>query len=356
MRRGRWWKPRRRRRSTASSISAAAAAWPSATSWKRSATSSILPCPWGSAPLRTGPIRSCTSRPTSRGSARPPGGGRPPASPTASRAPWSGIVTTATATPAELARACGHTALRRVLSAAASHIGTCLSIADLLAVLYASVLRVDPHRPDWPARDRFILSKGHGAAIFYAVLAERGFFPRAWLEEYCRDGGRLCGHATCTGVPGVEVSTGSLGHGLSIASGMALAAKRERSPAPVFVVLSDGELDEGSTWEAGLFAAPHRLDNLVAMVDYNKIQSFGRVAEVLDLDPLADKWRAFRWGVREIDGHDHATIAAALGSVPLEAGRPRGVVPPTRQGEGGRLVGDEPPWALKTHPAAQPSP
>jgi len=231
-------------------------------------------------------------------------------------------VSTATATPAELARAIRAHALRMVHRASASHIGTCLSIADLLAVLYASVLRIDPQRPDWPARDRFILSKGHGAAIFYAVLAERGFFPRAWLEEYCRDGGRLCGHATSTGVPGVEVSTGSLGHGLSIASGMALAAKRERSPARVFVVLSDGELDEGSTWEAVLFAAHHRLDNLVAMVDYNKIQSFGRVAEVLDLDPLADKWRAFRWGVREIDGHDHATIAAALESVPLEAGRP----------------------------------
>jgi len=262
-------------------------------------------------------------------------------------------VSTATATPAELARAIRAHALRMVHRASASHIGTCLSIADLLAVLYASVLRVDPQRPDWPARDRFILSKGHGAAIFYAVLAERGFFPRAWLEEYCRDGGRLCGHATSTGVPGVEVSTGSLGHGLSIASGMALAAKRERSPARVFVVLSDGELDEGSTWEAVLFAAHHRLDNLVAMVDYNKIQSFGRVAEVLDLDPLADKWRAFRWGVREIDGHDHATIAAALESVPLEAGRPSVLVAHTVKGKGVSFMENDLAWHYKSPDAQQ---
>src|SRR5438046_1819138 len=253
MRRGRWWKPRRRRPSTASSISAAAAAWPSATSWKRYATSSILPCPWGSAPFRTGPIRSCTSRPTSRGSARPPGGGRTPASPTAWRQPGSGRAS----------------------------------------------------------------------------------------------------HAPTTALPGVDVSTGSLGHGLSIASGMALAAKRERSPARVFVVLSDGELDEGSTWEAVLFAAHHRLDNLVAMVDYNKIQSFGRVAEVLDLDPLADKWRAFRWGVREIEGQDHATIAAALESVPLEAGRPSVLVAHTVKGKGVSFMENDLAWHYKSPDAQQ---
>ena len=250
-------------------------------------------------------------------------------------------MTTPSVTPAELARAIRAHALRMVHRANASHIGTCLSIADILAVLYGSVLRIDPQRPDWPERDRFILSKGHGAAIFYAVLAERGFFPVAWLEDYCRDGGRLCGHVTSTGVPGVEVSTGSLGHGLSIASGMALAAKRGGSPARVFVVLSDGELDEGSTWEAVLFAAHHRLDNLVAVVDYNRIQSFGRVAEVLDLDPLADKWRAFRWGVREIDGHDQAAIAAALGAVPLEAGRPSVLVAHTVKGKGVSYMEDK---------------
>jgi transketolase len=236
----------------------------------------------------------------------------------------------------------------------ASHIGTCLSIADILAVLYASVLRVDPQRPDWPERDRFILSKGHGAAIFYAALAERGFFPVAWLEdEYCRDGGRLCGHATSTGVPGVEVSTGSLGHGLSIGCGMALAAKRGGAAARVFVVLSDGELDEGSTWEAVLFAAHHRLDNLIAVVDYNKIQSFGRVAEVLDLDPLADKWRAFRWGVREIDGHDQAALAAALAAVPLETGRPSVLVAHTVKGKGVSFMENDLAWHYKSPDAEQ---
>jgi transketolase len=263
-------------------------------------------------------------------------------------------VSTANATPAELAVAIRAHALRMVHRANASHIGTCLSIADILAVLYGSVLRVDPQRPDWPERDRFILSKGHGAAIFYAVLAERGFFPVAWLEEeYCRDGGRLCGHATSTGVPGVEVSTGSLGHGLSIGCGMALAAKRGGSPARVFVVLSDGELDEGSTWEAVLFAAHHGLDNLVAIVDYNKIQSFGRVAEVLDLDPLADKWRAFRWGVREIDGHDQGVIAAALGAAPLETGRPSVLVAHTVKGKGVSFMENDLAWHYRSPDAEQ---
>ncbi|HJW70207.1 MAG TPA: transketolase [Candidatus Binatia bacterium] len=263
-------------------------------------------------------------------------------------------MSTANATPAELAVAIRAHALRMVHRANASHIGTCLSIADILAVLYGSVLRVDPQRPDWPERDRFILSKGHGAAIFYAVLAERGFFPVAWLEEeYCRDGGRLCGHATSTGVPGVEVSTGSLGHGLSIGCGMALAAKRGGSPARVFVVLSDGELDEGSTWEAVLFAAHHGLDNLVAIVDYNKIQSFGRVAEVLDLDPLADKWRAFRWGVREIDGHDQGVIAAALGAAPLETGRPSVLVAHTVKGKGVSFMENDLAWHYRSPDAEQ---
>ena len=235
----------------------------------------------------------------------------------------------------------------------ASHIGGCLSIADLLGVLYTSVLRVDPRRPDWPLRDHFILSKGHAAAALYAVLAERGFFPLEWLEDFCRDGGRLCGHVTSPRVPGVEVSTGSLGHGLSIGCGMALAAARARHPKRVFVLLSDGELDEGSTWEAILFAAHHRLDDLVAIVDYNKIQSFGRVADVLDLDPLAEKWRAFRWAAREIDGHDHDAIAAALAAVPFETGRPSVVVAHTVKGKGVSFMENDLAWHYKSPDPAQ---
>ena len=242
--------------------------------------------------------------------------------------------------------------LRMVHSANASHVGTCLSMADLLAVLYAGVLRVDHLRPDWTDRDRFILSKGHGAAIVYAVLAERGFFPRDWLDTYCQDGSRLGGHISHHGVPGVEVSTGSLGHGLSIGCGMALAGKRDRRPYRVFAMLSDGELDEGSNWESILFAPHHELDNLVAIVDYNKIQSFGSVAEVLELAPLADKWRAFRWAVREIDGHDYGQIEDALTNVPLEPGRPTVIIAHTVKGKGVSFMEGQLAWHYKS-PSAE---
>lgn len=239
-------------------------------------------------------------------------------------------------------------ALRMVHKANASHIGTCLSIADILAVLYKGILRIDPNRPDWPDRDRFILSKGHGCAALYAVLAECGFFPKKWLDTYCQDGAHLAGHITHHGVPGVEVSTGSLGHGLPIGCGMALAGKHEGRPYRIFVILSDGELDEGSNWEAILFASQHHLDNLVATVDYNKIQSFGIVKEVLDLEPLADKWRAFRWAVREIDGHDHRQIEAALASVPFEAGKPSVIIAHTVKGKGVSFMENQLAWHYKS--------
>ena len=235
-----------------------------------------------------------------------------------------------------------------VHSASASHVGSCLSIADILAVLYGGVLRVDAGRPNWPERDRFVLSKGHAAAALYAVLAECGFFPKEWLDTYCQDGSRLAGHVTSHGVPGVEVSTGSLGHGLSIACGMALAAKRDKRPFRVFALLSDGECDEGSIWEAALFAPHHRLDNLVAIVDYNKIQSFGTVKEVLDLHPLADKWRAFRWAVREIDGHDYAEIQAALAAIPFEPGKPSAVIAHTVKGKGVSFMENQLAWHYKS--------
>ncbi|MGD0016402.1 MAG: transketolase [Verrucomicrobiia bacterium] len=225
-------------------------------------------------------------------------------------------------------------ALRMVHRANASHIGTCLSMADLLAVLYGKILRLDPARPDWPERDRFILSKGHGAAILYAVLAERGFFPVQWLDAYCQDGTVLGGHVMRDGVPGVEAATGSLGHGLPLGCGMALAGHRTAKSYRVFVLLSDGECDEGSTWEAALFAPHHRLDNLVAIVDYNKIQSFGSVKEVLNLDPFAEKWRAFGWAVREIDGHDCAQIEATLQAVPLTPNKPTVIIAHTIKGKG----------------------
>jgi transketolase len=249
---------------------------------------------------------------------------------------------------ADLARRIRAHTLRMVHRAKASHVGTCLSMTDLLAVLYGTVLRVDPVQPDWPDRDRFLLSKGHGAAAVYATLAERGFFPREWLDTYCKDGTRLAGHVSHHEVPGVEVSSGSLGHGLSFGTGMALAGKRDGRPYRVFVLLSDGECDEGSIWEPILFAPHHHLDNVVAVVDYNRIQSFGTVAEVLDLEPFAAKWRAFGWAVREIDGHDLRQIHDALTAVPFEAGRPSVILAHTTKGKGVGFMEGKLEWHYKS--------
>ncbi|MGC1105558.1 MAG: transketolase, partial [Candidatus Acidiferrales bacterium] len=237
--------------------------------------------------------------------------------------------------------------LRMVHRAKSSHIGGCFSMADLLAVLYGRILNVDPLRPHKKDRDRFILSKGHACAALYAALAAKGFFPRDWLNDFYRDGSNLPGHATHT-VPGVEVSTGSLGHGLPIACGMALVGKRQSDPFRVFALLSDGECDAGSVWEAILFAGHHRLDNLVAIVDANNIQSLGRVNEVLDLNPLAEKWRACRWSVREIDGHDVAEIEATLGRVPFEPDVPSCIIAHTTKGKGVGFMEDDLLWHYRS--------
>lgn len=221
-------------------------------------------------------------------------------------------------------------------------------MADLLAVLYNGILRVDSRQPDWPERDRFILSKGHACAALYAALAERGFFPHAWLDDFYQDGARLAGHATHVNVPGVEISTGSLGHGLPIGCGMALAAKRDRAAYRVFVMLSDGECDEGSNWEAALFAPHHRLDNLTVIIDYNKIQSLGTVTEVLNLEPFADKWRAFGWEVREIDGHNLQDIETAFSDLPAKPGKPTCVLAHTTKGRGVSFMEDKLLWHYRS--------
>ena len=225
-----------------------------------------------------------------------------------------------------------------------SHVGSCLSIADILATAYGEVLRFDPKRPDWPDRDRLLLSKGHGCAALYATLAECGYFPQEWLEQYYLDGTRLAGHATHKGTPGIELSTGSLGHALPVGCGMALVGKRDRKDYKVFVILSDGECDEGSNWEAALFAPHHQLENLVVIVDYNKIQSLGRVKEVIDLDPLGDKWAAFGWGVREIDGHDLSALKDAFDHMPFIAGRPSCIIANTVKGKGVSFMEDKLVW------------
>jgi transketolase len=248
----------------------------------------------------------------------------------------------------ELARRIRYNTLLMINRAKSSHIGTNYSAAELLAVLYGRALRVDPCYPNWAERDRFILSKGHGCASLYAVLAERGFFPLNWLDTFYQNGSCLAGHATHTEVPGVEVSTGSLGHGISIATGMALAAKRDEKSYRVFCLLSDGECDEGSTWEAILFAAQHKLENLIAIVDYNKIQSLGTVKEVMDLDPFADKWMAFGWAVREIDGHNLDEIETALTQVPYELDRPSCVIAHTVKGKGVSFMENKLLWHYRT--------
>jgi transketolase len=245
---------------------------------------------------------------------------------------------------ADLARRVRKQALMMTSRANASHIGSALSAVDVMAMLYGKVMRYDPARPDWPERDRFILSKGHACSALYATLAECDFFDRDWLDGYCQDGARLAGHVTHTSAPGIEVSTGSLGHGLSLGAGMALTAKRDGHAYRVFVVLSDGECDEGSVWEAALFAPHHKLDNLTVIVDYNKIQSLGRVKEVIDLDPLVDKWRAFGWGAVELDGHDLAALDSAFSGLPFEAGRPSCIVAHTVKGKGVSYMEDKLKW------------
>jgi transketolase len=220
-----------------------------------------------------------------------------------------------------------------VTVAKASHIGSAFSIADIVAVLYGGVMKIAPSNPALLGRDRFILSKGHACTAVYAALAETGFFPIKDLQQYGQDDSLLMSHINSK-VPGVEFSTGALGHGLPFGVGKALAGKIRAEDWRTFVLLSDGEMDEGSNWEALMFAAHHRLDNLVAIIDYNKLQSLDSVAATLGLEPLVGKLEAFGWAVREVDGHDHAALRGALGATPWEVGKPSIVVAHTIKGKG----------------------
>ena len=247
-----------------------------------------------------------------------------------------------------LAKAIRLHALRMTSTGGSSHVGSVFSMADLLAVLYGKVLRHDPARPQWAQRDRFILSKGHAGAGVYAVLAERGFFPAEQLQQHCQNGSTLSGHVSHKGMPGVEVSTGSLGHGLSIGAGMAYAAALDGSDHRVVVLMSDGECDEGSVWEAVLFAAHHKLGRLLTVIDYNKIQSLAPVAETLALEPFADKWRAFGWRVLECDGHDHAALGSSLAQSPDPEGKPTCVIAHTVKGKGVSFMENAVLWHYRT--------
>lgn len=239
--------------------------------------------------------------------------------------------------------------LGMIQRAHSSHVGSVFSAADILAVLYGSVLRVDPSRPDDPQRDRFVMSKGHACAGLYAALALRGFFSKARLSQFYVNGASLAGHVTHEGVPGVEVSTGALGHGLAIAVGLATAAKRRRESWRVYALLSDGECDEGSIWEAALLAPAWKLDNLTVVVDYNKIQSYGRVEEVIQLEPFADKWRSFGWDVSEVDGHSIDELTEVLSPRPANVTeRPHCVLAHTVKGKGVSFMEDDLLWHYRS--------
>lgn len=224
------------------------------------------------------------------------------------------------------------------------HIGCSFSMVEVLVALYFKILKIDPKNPGDPDRDRFILSKGHGCPALYPVLAERGFFSKEVLKGFAIDGGTLEQHPTHNIPWGIEASTGSIGHGLSVAAGMALAAKYDKRPSRVFVFLGDGELDEGSVWEAAMFSGHHKLDNLVAIVDRNQCQILGRTSEVLDLEPLAEKWRSFGWETKEIDGHNFEEIFSVLGNVPFQKGKPSCIIANTTKGKGVSFMENELRW------------
>jgi len=225
-----------------------------------------------------------------------------------------------------------------------SHISSCLSIADILTVLYFNTLKIHPKKHSHPKRDRFILSKGHAACALYVVLAHKGFFPKEYLETYGCDGTLLGAHPEYGKIPGIELSTGSLGHGLSVGTGMALAAKLDGSNHKVFVLLSDGECNEGSVWEAALFAGQNRLNNLVVIIDYNKLQAFGRVKNVIDLEPFYSKWESFGWAVKEVDGHNHKELLKVINSIPLKKDRPTTIITHTIAGKGVSFLENKLEW------------
>ncbi len=222
------------------------------------------------------------------------------------------------------------------------HVGSALSSVDLLVALYFARMKNDPEKPRDPARDRFVLGKGHGCMAHYAVLAERGYFPVEVLREYAQEGGRLAEHPLRDCVPGVEVATGSLGHGLPIAAGMARAAKMRDEDHRVFALLSDGECYEGSVWEAAVFAAANRLDNLVCLIDFNRWSAMSRTDTALE--PLAVKWTAFGWAALEVDGHNPRQILSVMEEVPAVPGRPTAIVARTVKGKGVSFMEDDLEW------------
>ncbi len=251
-------------------------------------------------------------------------------------------------TSSELALKIRKHALEMTHLGQSSHVASILSMADILAVLYGQVLEKRPKEPKWPKRDRFILSKGHAGAGVYAALAETGYFPPEDLKNYYSNGSKFSGHISHIGIPGVELSTGSLGHGLSVGAGMAFAARLDSKKHRHFVLMSDGECDEGSNWEAILFASHHKLSNLIAIIDYNKIQSLDTVGKTLNLEPFVDKWRAFGWNTTEVDGHDHEALVQGLEIDPVKNIQPSCIIAHTTKGKGVSFMENSVLWHYRS--------
>jgi transketolase len=228
------------------------------------------------------------------------------------------------------------------------HVGSSMSLIEIMRVLYDDILRYRPSEPEWRDRDRMILSKGHGCIALYVMLADKGFFPLDTLDTFCRRDSILGGHPEAGKVPGVEASTGALGHGLSIGVGTALAMRMQKRDSRVIVVLGDGEIDEGSVWEAAMCAGKHRLSNLTAVIDYNKIQSAGPTRDIQDLEPLADKWRAFNFATVEVDGHDIEALRDVFRRLPMAHDRPTAIICHTIKGKGIGFAENDANWHHKS--------
>lgn len=234
--------------------------------------------------------------------------------------------------------------LKMITAAGSGHPGGSLSAAEIMACLYFGTMKLDPDRPDWPDRDRFVLSKGHAAPVLYAALAERGFFPREWLDSLRQLGSPLQGHPHMRSTPGVDVSTGSLGQGLSMACGLAAAAKMDGAGWRVYCLVGDGETQEGQIWEAAAAAAHFRLDNLIALVDHNGLQIDGPCQEVMTVEPLRQRWEAFGWQVLEADGHSIPELMGAISAALLVRGQPVVIICRTVKGKGVSFMEGKADW------------
>lgn len=234
--------------------------------------------------------------------------------------------------------------INMIYESKSGHIGGSLSSADILTVLYYNVMNVDPNNPNWEERDRFILSKGHSVEAYYSVLADKGYFPKEELKTYCKFGTRLIGHPN-NKIPGVEMNTGALGHGLSIAVGMALGAKMDNKSFRVFALMGDGELAEGSNWEAAMAASHYKLNNLIGIVDRNKLQISGNTEEVMSLEPLEDKWKSFGWDVLTTDGNDIEKLLDTFNTAITSANdKPKLILAYTTKGKGVKFIENKANW------------